>query len=50
MSAASLDLGGVGLKSATLCEYLPWFTLSGIPKIHAWQEFLKRLQAAGLLV
>ncbi|MBK7677471.1 MAG: DUF4338 domain-containing protein [Candidatus Accumulibacter sp.] len=36
--------------AATLCEHLAWFTLSGTPKIHACQEFLERLQAAGLLV
>ncbi len=35
--------------AATLCEHLAWFTLSGTPKIHACQEFLERLQAAGLL-
>jgi len=36
--------------AATLCEHLAWFTLSGTPKIHACQEFLERLQTAGLLV
>lgn len=36
--------------AATLCEHLAWFTLSGTPKIQACQEFLERLQAAGLLV
>ena len=36
--------------AATLCEHLAWFTLSGTPKIHACQEFLERLQAAGLLL
>jgi hypothetical protein len=36
--------------AATLCEHLAWFTLSGTPKIHACQELLERLQAAGLLV
>lgn len=36
--------------AATLCEHLGWVTLTGTAKIDACLEFLKRLQAAGLLV
>ncbi|MBK8577940.1 MAG: DUF4338 domain-containing protein [Candidatus Accumulibacter sp.] len=36
--------------AATLCEHLGWVTLTGTAKVDACLEFLKRLQAAGLLV
>lgn len=35
--------------AATLCEHLNWFTLTGTAKMDACQEFLERLQTAGLL-
>jgi hypothetical protein len=36
--------------SATLCEHLQWYTVTGTPKLHACREFLERLEAAGLVV